>query len=197
MVKLSIVISYYNTYDLTVKLLDTLVPQLTDEVEVFLTDDGCHEKRLDVYKDKINITHLKENKGGAHACNVGIKKATGKYVAIIDSDDMIANDYVETLLTAINELNEDLIFFDWQDMCTGVVVHRPHNYAPWKCIYKRDIIPLFNESWHFSFDVPFQEELDKKNCSKFYLDEVLYFYNSGRPDNLTHLKAEAIRKGEK
>ena len=44
MVKLSITIAYYKTYDLTVKLLDTLIPQLNDEVEVFLVDDGCNEK---------------------------------------------------------------------------------------------------------------------------------------------------------
>ena len=197
MVKLSIVISYYKTYDLTVKLLDQLVPQLTDETEVYLIDDGCNETRLDIYKDKINIYHSKPNKGGAYACNVGINKSTGKYIAIVDSDDMIANDYVETLLKTIDEHNEDLIFFDWQDSCTGQIVHRPHNYAPWKCIYKNEIMPLFDENWHFSFDVPFQEKIDALNCSKFYLDKVLYFYNSGRLDNLTHLKAEAIRKGEK
>ena len=72
MVKLSITIPYYKTYELTVKLLDVLIPQLTNEVEVFLIDDGCNEKRLDEYKDKINIKHCRTNKGGAFACNEGI-----------------------------------------------------------------------------------------------------------------------------
>lgn len=190
--KLSIVISYYKTYELTVKLLDRLIPQLTDDVEVFLTDDGCNEERLDVYKDKIKIEHLKENKGGAYACNVGIKKAKGKYVAIIDSDDLVVDDYVETLLNAINEHSEDVIYFDWQDMNTGTIVRRPKNYAPWKAIYKREIIPLFREGWIYSYDVPFQEDLDKKNYSSCYLDKVLYLYNSNRPGNLTTEKAKII-----
>ena len=94
MVKLSIVIPYYKTYELTVKLLDELVRQKTDEVEIFLIDDGCNEERLDRYCECVNITHLKENKGACVAMNTGIKKATGKYIAIVDSDDFVMKDYV-------------------------------------------------------------------------------------------------------
>lgn len=196
MVKLSLTIAYYKTYELTVELLERLIPQLTDEVEVFLVDDGCNEERLDVYKDKINIIHLEENKGGAYADNVGFKKSIGNYLGLIDSDDMVTEDYIETLLKAIEERTEDVIFFDWQDMATGHINHRPNNYAPWKAIYKKEIMPLFHEGWIFSYDVPFQEELAKRPHTKYYLDKVLYLYNSARPDNLTHQKAEII-KGEK
>lgn len=193
MVKLSLTIAYYNTYELTCKLLDRLIPQLTDEVEVFLVDDGCNETRLDVYKDKIDIIHLKENVGGASADNVGFKKSKGKYIGLIDSDDMITEDYIETLLNAIEEHTEDVIYFDWQDMASGMVVHRPKNYAPWKAIYKKEIMVLFHDGHIYSYDVPFQEELALKNPTKCYLDKVLYIYNSARPDNLTHKKAEIIK----
>lgn len=196
MVKLSVTIAYYKTYDLTVKLLEKLIPQLTDEIEVFLVDDGCNEKRLDIYKDKINIIHLKENGGGAHADNVGLKKSKGKYLTIIDSDDLITDDYVETLLKVIDERNEDVIVFDWQDLNTKEIMHRPHNYAPWKAIYKKEIMPLFHDGHIFSYDVPFQEELEKRNPSYYYLDKVLYLYYSERPGNLTQLKREAIKRGE-
>ena len=194
MIKLSLTIPYYKTYELTTKLLDKLIPQLTDEVEVFLTDDGCKEKRLDKYSKYINITHEKENKGGAFATNQGIKKATGKYIALIDSDDMISDDYIETLLKAIEERNEDVIIFDWQDMNTGQIMHRPHNYAPWKAIYRKEIMPLFRDGWIYSYDVPFQEELAKIPHTEGYLDKVLYFYNSNREGNLT-LQKKAIIEG--
>lgn len=194
MVKLSICIPYYNTYDLTVKLLEKLISQLTDENELILVDDGCHEKRFDVYKDKITIKHLKENTGGAAATNRAIELAKGEYVALIDSDDMVSDDYVSELLKAIDEHGEHLIFMDWQDMATGVIVHHPYNYAPWKCIYRKEIMPRFKEGWIYSYDVPFQEELDKLNLSRYYIDKVLYYYNSTRPDNLTHKKAEYIKQ---
>lgn len=195
MVKLSLTIAYYNTYELTKQLLEELIPQLTNEVEIFLVDDGCNEKRLDVYKNKINIIHLKENTGGAHADNVGFKKSKGAYIGLIDSDDMVTHDYIETLLKAIEEHDEDVIVFDWQDMTTGVVLHRPHNFAPWKAIYKREIMPLFHDGHIYSYDVPFQEELALKNPTYCYLDKILYLYNSARPDNLTHKKAEIIKNG--
>lgn len=196
MVKLSITIPYYKTYDLTVKLLNKLIPQLTDEVEVFLTDDGCNEKRLDVYKDKINIKHCKENKGGAFATNEGIRQATGKYIALIDSDDMISDDYIDTLLSVIDNHDEDVLFFDWQDMNTGEIMRRPNNYAPWKAIYKKEIMPLFREGWIYSYDVPFQEDLSKTNYTRYYIDKVLYYYNSNRPGNLTTEKRKIIEAGK-
>lgn len=197
MVELSICIPYYNTYELTKQLLETLIKQKTEETEIILVDDGCNEKRLDKFKKDVKIIHRKENKGGAYTSNECIDNSIGKYIALIDSDDMVSEDYIETLLNAIKEHNEDLIFMDWQDMASGVIIHRPHNYAPWKCIYKKEIIPRFIEGWIYSYDVPFQEELDKKNLSKYYLDKVLYFYNSARPDNLTHKKAEYIQNGGK
>ena len=198
MVKLSLCIPYYETYELTKKLIDAIISQMTNETELIVVDDGCNEKRLDVYSEKINvfITHLKENKGGAYASNKCIELAKGKYVALIDSDDMVDKEYISTLLKTIDERDEDLIFYDWQDMATLRIVRHPSNYAPWKCIYKREKMPRFVEGWIYSFDVPFQEEIDKLNLSKYYIDKVLYYYNSSRPDNLTHKKAEAIRKGE-
>ena len=196
MVKLSICISYYNTYELTCNLLDKLIPQLTNETEIILSDDGCNEKRLDIYKDTIKIIHRKENKGGAFTSNECINNAIGKYVALIDSDDMVSDDYIETLLNAINEHDEDLIFMDWQDQATGIIVRRPNNYAPWKCIYKREKMPRFINGWIYSYDVPFYEEIMKLNLSKYYIDKVLYYYNSSRPDNLTHKKEKERNNGD-
>ena len=100
MVKLSIVIPYYNCYEYTKKLLDILVPQLTDETEVILIDDGCNELRLDEYD--IKTIHLEENHGGGYACNRGIEEAIGQYIGFIDADDYVSNDYIETLLDAID-----------------------------------------------------------------------------------------------
>lgn len=185
MVKLSIVIPYYKTYDLTIKLLDELIKQLTDDVEVFLVDDGCHEDRLDKYNKNINIIHLEENRGNSYALNVGIKKSIGKYIGIIDSDDMIKENYIEELIKAIDVTNDELIILDWEDMHSGAVIHRPSNDAPWRSIYRKDIMVLFDENIRHSSDVPFRKALDEDNKSKYYIDKVLYIYNSNRVGSLT------------
>lgn len=194
MVDLSLVIPYYNTYRLTIKLLEILIPQLNDKVEVFLIDDGCNETRLDgfVYNDRfkdnnkyIKVIHLLENGGMSRALNTGIKKATGKYIGFIDSDDMITKDYIETLLNAIDNHDDDLIYMDWMDMHNGDVVHNPDNYAQWRSIYKKEIVPLFDENIRISADVPFQDEIDSKPRTRYYIGKVLYIYNSNREGSLT------------
>lgn len=191
-IKLSIIIPYYKTYELTTKLLDNLIPQLTEQTEVFLIDDGTNETRLDVYQDKITIIHLEKNVGGAEATNVGLERATGEYIALIDSDDMIMPYYVKTLLRAINDHKEDVIIFNWVDMHSKKVVERPNNYAPWKAIYRCTIMPKFRTGWKYSYDVPFQEDLANIEHSTCYIDDVLYIYNSRREGSLT-LEKEKVR----
>lgn len=186
MVKLSIVIPYFETYELTEKLLDVLVPQLTNEIEVILIDDGCSEKRLDKYN--LNVIH-QDNKGVAITRNKGIILAKGKYIGFIDCDDMITNDYIDTLINAIDKYDTDVINFNWLDLTTKEEIRRPTNPAVWKAIYKKDIIWQFKEDMPYgSEDFVFQVELDKKikenKLSITYLDKLLYMYYSNRQGSL-------------
>lgn len=165
--------------------MGVLIPQLNEEVELILVDDGCDEVRFDKYKDKVDIVHLDRNYGNSRAINTGIKKAIGKYIAIIDSDDMVMNFYVEEVLIAINNYDVDMIEIDWEDMYSGVVVHRPSNQAPWRSVYKKEIMPLFDENIRHSNDVPFRRDLDEDNKTHYYIEKVLYIYNSNRVGSLT------------
>lgn len=189
MVKLSLTIPYYKTYELTEKLMDVLIPQLNNDVEVFLIDDGCQEERLDKYKDKINVIHLKENGGMSVALNTGIKKSIGKYIGFVDSDDMVTENYIEELLKAIDEHDEDLIYLDWKDVNSEMIVNQPSNYAQWRSIYKKEIVPLFNENIRHSADVPFQDEIEKEPRTRYYINKVLYLYNSNRVGSLSWEKS--------
>lgn len=195
MVRLSIVIPYYKCYDYTKLLLDILVPQLNDETEIILVDDGCNETRLDEYKDKINIIHLEKNGGAGHAYNTGIEATKGQYIGFIDADDSVSNDYIETLLWGIKDNPTDVIYLDWQDVSTGAIITRPDNYAPWKAIYKREITPKFCEENKYHPDVAFYDELKKKGFNRSYVDKLLYFYNPQRPGNLSERNKEEMRNG--
>ena len=186
MVKLSIMIPYFETYELTKRLMDGLQVQLTDETEIILIDDGCNEDRLDVYnKDKrIRVIH-QENKGTAKTRNLGIDIAKGKYVAFIDCDDMVTMDYVVTLLEAIDKYDTDVINLNWYDMSTHQEIRKPQNYAMWKAIYRRENMPKFLEGCEYGHeDVPFQAEIVSGKYEIIYLDKLLYFYNSNREGSL-------------
>ena len=187
MVKLSLIIPYFETYELTKRLLDSLIPQCNKEVEIILIDDGCNEDRLDEYKilnffDNFKLIH-QENKGTAKTRNLGIKLAKGKYVGFIDCDDMVTADYIERLLKAIDETPTEVINFNWLDLSENQVVCRPTNPAMWKAIYRKDVCPLFREDLEWGEeDVDFQLEVGKMETT--YLDRVLYIYNSNREGSL-------------
>lgn len=188
MVKLSLIIPYFETYELTERLLKSLFVQLTKEVEIILIDDGCDEKRLDKLKylycaDNMKIIHHKENQGTAKTRNEGIKLARGKYIGFIDCDDMVTADYIERLLKAIDETPTEVINFNWLGLSENQVVCRPKNPAMWKAIYRKDVCPLFREDLQWGEeDVDFQVEVGKMETT--YLDRVLYLYESNREGSL-------------
>lgn len=179
MVKLSIIIPFYETYELTYKLLKELSIQITDEVEIIIADDS-NDNRLNEFNDIAKIYHFDKKQGVSHARNYGYDKSSGKYIAYVDSDDMITNDYIERLLNAIDEIGTDIIYFNWADFNQNTITRHPENYAVWKAIYKREIVPRFNEEVEFNEDVFFQEDIKKEKHSEAYLDRVLYIYNSNR-----------------
>lgn len=190
MIKLSIIIPYYKTYEETIRLLDGLIPQLTNEIEVFLIDDGCNEERLDTYKDKINIIHLEENHGLSYARNRGIEKALGEYIVFVDSDDYVSDDYIETIIDKINTSEFDYCYFSWQminkkDIIRIVDNPPTWNLAVWNAVYKKDYLVPFDEDVRFMEDVPFQIKMREKKGKKEIIDKILYYYNDGRPGSLT------------
>lgn len=187
MTKLSIIIPYYNTYDFTIKLLKELSIQYTDDIEVILVDDGCNELRFDTFK-QFKIIHLDKNYGASYAWNRGLDIACGSYIAFIDSDDMISMDYIDVLLNAIDEHNEDVIKFAWFDTHRNVLVQQPTNRGIWKAIYKREICPRFDERWKSQTDIPFDVTLKNTPHTEAYVDKLLYFYNSRREGSITWIR---------
>ena len=186
MVKLSLIIPYFETYELTERLLNGLMAQWNEQVEIIVIDDGCDEDRLDNYQEiynNIKIIHHNKNMGTAKTRNEGIKLAKGKYIGFIDCDDIVTMDYIDTLLKAINETPTEVINFNWLDLSLNQVVCRPVNPAMWKAIYRNDVCPLFREDLEWGEeDVDFQLEVGKMQTT--YLDRVLYIYNSNREGSL-------------
>ena len=162
-----------------------MISQTNDEVEVLLIDDGCNETRFDIFNgiNNINVIH-QENGGVSKARNTGIEYANGEYISFVDSDDMVMSDYVDRLLELIDTHNEDVMIFNWLDINTNEVNRHPNNCAVWKAIYKKNILPKFDETLRVREDYFYQKELEDKKPTKYYYDRVLYIYNSGREGSL-------------
>lgn len=200
-IKLSIIIPYYNCYEYFIKLLEILIPQIDEEVELIIIDDGCHETRInefiyqDKYKDKwnnINIMHLLKNSGGASKPrNIGLDTASGEYIAFIDADDMITEDYISKIKHKIKN-KPDIIYLSWKSKVHYKIIERKPpkwNCAVWCRVYKKEIIgnTRFNEDLVIAEDWEFNQHI--KPETSLSIKQIVYIYNNGRIGSL-------INKGE-
>jgi len=177
--KLSIITPYYDVLEYTKKLAEVLEPQLTNETEWIIINDGCNEKELDGFK--ANVIHLKENSGGASVPrNAGLDVAKGKYIAFIDADDMISENYIEKILKKINTEDFDYCYIGWQSPNFSVIIdEKPPewNMCIWNCIYKKEIIgnERFNPEIIIGEDYDFNVRVRKGKRTS--IKEYLYYYN--------------------
>lgn len=185
--KLSIITPYYNALKYTKKLAGILEPQLNDEIEWIIVDDGCNEKELDNFKAK--IIHLQENSGGASVPrNLGLDNAIGEYITFIDADDTVSGNYISKILEKIQNENFDYCYFSWKsDKYTIIITDDPPpwNCCVWNCIYKKDIIGnnRFDPKLKMAEDYDFNIKV-KKGIRANILD-ILYFYNNEPTNSLT------------
>lgn len=111
--KVSIIIPIYKVEKYLKKCIDSILNQTYSNIEVILVDDGSPDncgKICDEYKkldDRIIVIH-KENGGLSDARNKGLKIATGEFISFIDSDDYIANDFIEYLLNITTSNDADM-----------------------------------------------------------------------------------------
>ena len=177
--KLSIITPYYNVLGYTKELNKILETQLTDETEWIIIDDGCNEKELDKFKAK--VIHLKDNSGGASVPrNIGLDIAKGKYIAFIDADDMISENYIEKILEKINTEDFDYCYIGWQSPNFSIIIddEPPEwNMCVWNCIYKKEIVgnERFNSEIIIGEDYDFNVRVRKGKRTS--IKEYLYYYN--------------------
>jgi glycosyltransferase involved in cell wall biosynthesis len=106
MKKVSVVIPAYNKAKLTVKTVESVLAQTYNNIEIIVVDDGSTDntrERLQPFGSRILYSY-KENGGACSARNVGIKLATGEYIAFIDCDDIY---YPEKILKSVQLLEKN------------------------------------------------------------------------------------------
>ena len=198
--RLSIIIPYYNTQEMTAELLSVLVPQINNETEIILIDDGSEKPFMfSLRYDRVEYIR-KENGGVSSARNRGLDEATGEYIVFIDSDDLVSEDYIEQIFKAI-ESNPDTVYISWRsiDRRLGKVImsekdeFNPWNRCVWNRVFKREWLNglRFNEEMQVAEDDDFLKRLPEAK-SKTYIAKPIYYYRSGRDGSLT----DRARKGD-
>ncbi|MGA4516237.1 glycosyltransferase family 2 protein [Solibacillus silvestris] len=110
---ISIIVPIYNVEDFLHRCVDSILNQTYKNLEIILVNDGspdqcgkiCEEyAKLD---NRVKVIH-KENGGLSDARNAGIEVAEGQYLAFIDSDDWIHEEYIEILYELLRKTNSDI-----------------------------------------------------------------------------------------
>lgn len=99
--------------------VESIINQSYTNLEILLINDGTPDNSIGVINDLFTDTRLKvinqDNAGLSAARNTGLKYATGKYVAMIDSDDAVKPDFIKNLLTTAIETNAQIVRGSFRD----------------------------------------------------------------------------------
>ena len=199
---ISVIITYYQTLDYTKKIMEKIDPQLNEKIEVIIVDDGCNEKELDKYNAK--VIHLEENSGGASKPrNVGLDNANGEYIVFIDGDDMITEDYIETLSKDAQE-KYDYYVYKWYSNDTNIygIQHKEnmyYNWNVWSYMFKREVIGnnRFDENMIAGEDIDWLRRTITESNTRKEVDKAIYRYNSQNENSISHLLAQGVIKARK
>lgn len=112
--KVTIIVPVYNAKKYIKRCIESILKQTYENFELLLINDGSKDNSIKILndylkKDKRIKVIDKENEGVAKTRNLGIKKATGKYIMFIDNDDYIDPDYVETYIKIAIDNNSDVV----------------------------------------------------------------------------------------
>lgn len=165
----SLVIPVYNGADSLEKCLQSIEKQTYPYWEVVVVDDGSQDHSVAIMEQwakkdsRIRYFH-KENQGVSATRNYGISQASGSYLMFVDCDDTMAENYVETMVAALEKSGADLGIAGYTRIKNGERSQQKvknHTYPladgtfvadffqlynawllhmPWNKIYKRELI---------------------------------------------------------
>ena len=97
---ISVIIPVYNTGEKIINTLECVINQDYNNLEIILVNDASNDNTIKTAQGVLKnssrlfkiITHEK-NKGVSAARNTGFESANGKFIAFIDSDDLIKENF--------------------------------------------------------------------------------------------------------
>lgn len=109
----SIVIPCYNASRYVEETIRAVLDQSYQNFEIIVVNDGSTDNSLELINNFINYPKVtcidKPNGGVSSARNEGLKRAQGKYIALLDADDVWLKDNLKNKVEKL-ENNHDVLF---------------------------------------------------------------------------------------
>lgn len=118
---ISVIVPVYKVEQWLPACVDSLLAQEFLNFELLLVDDGSPDgcpELCEAYAQKderVRVIH-RQNGGLSAARNTGIAAARGKYLAFVDSDDVVAPDYLSKMLEAAQGSDADMVVAGFCEM---------------------------------------------------------------------------------
>ncbi len=154
------------------KCIKSVIRQKIKNLEYIIIDGNSSDKTIQIikkYRNKINIIVREKDKGIYDAFNKGISLASGKFIGIVNSDDILTPNALLIINKYINKLDFDFIFGSVKKHW-GIL----HGYKPQKIKYSWG----FYSSHSTGFYIKNQsaKKIGKYNLKYRYHADYDYFY---------------------
>ncbi|MBF8187629.1 glycosyltransferase family 2 protein [Nonomuraea sp. K274] len=110
---LSVIVPFYNVEKYIGPCLDSIAAQTLADLEVICVDDGSVDGGPAVVESRqaedprISLVS-QDNQGVGSARNVGVRRASGRYLAFVDGDDMVPRAAFKRLVSSLDSTGSDL-----------------------------------------------------------------------------------------
>lgn len=200
--KVSLIIPVYNVSAFLGKCLDSVQAQTYKDLEVIIVNDGSTDNSLEIIESYVAANanfkaYTIENSGQGGARNYGLERASGDYIAFLDSDDYISSDCIERMAETALEENSDIVVCNCYDVREdGSVIFKSENniankttsvfetptilfnrVAPWGKLFKRQIfgdLRFATRVWYEDMRLIPKLYLNAERIS--YIDDALFYY---------------------
>jgi len=120
MIKVSVIVPVYNVESYLEKCLQSLVQQSLQEIEIIAVNDGSTDASQSIleqfqtqFPTKIKVFQ-KENGGLSDARNYAIDRASGEFLAFVDSDDYVSENMMEEMYSLAIKHNAEMVICNLQ-----------------------------------------------------------------------------------
>lgn len=115
-IKVSVIIPVYNVENYLRQNLQSVADQTLGDIEIICVDDGSTDSSYSIIeefaeKDSRFIPVKQENGGAGAARNNGLRRARGKYLSFLDSDDFFDPTMLEEAYNKAEETKADFVVF--------------------------------------------------------------------------------------
>lgn len=126
---ISIIIPFYNSKNYIKEIVCMLNSQTCKDFEAIFVNDGSTDYSFDDYSkicERFTLINIPTNKGVSNARNIGIENSKGDFICFIDADDAIGEKYVETICSLINNIDFDVLLFNYFMQKKGNIIEEKY-----------------------------------------------------------------------